>query len=147
MLKEQLAQDLKDAMRAKDTVRLGAIRMLQTAITQEEKKTGQPLSAEDLVAVVQKQAKQRRESIKQFVEGGREDLADRERAELPWLEVYMPAQASDEDIHNVVHAIVQRTGATTMKDMGRVMGEAMSELKGVADGNRVRTVVQQLLNA
>ena len=147
MLKEQLAQDLKDAMRAKDTVRLGAIRMLQTAITQEEKKTGQPLSAEDLVAVVQRQAKQRRESIKQFVEGGREDLADRERAELPWLEVYMPAQASDEDIHNVVHAIVQRTGATTMKDMGRVMGEAMSELKGVADGNRVRTVVQQLLNA
>ena len=147
MLKERLAQDLKDAMRAKDTVRLGAIRMLQTAIMQEEKKTGQPLEAEDLVPIVQKQAKQRRDSIKQFVEGGREDLADRERAELPWIEVYLPAQATDEDIHSVVHAIVQCTGATTMKDMGRVMGEAMSELKGVADGNRVRKVVQQLLNA
>ncbi len=147
MLKERLAQDLKDAMRSKDTIRLSVIRMLQTAIMQEEKKTGQPLAPEALVPIVQKQAKQRRESIKQFVEGGREDLAERERAELPWLEVYMPAQASDEDIHSVVHGIVQRTGATTMKDMGRVMGEAMSELKGVADGNRVRKVVQQLLSA
>jgi uncharacterized protein YqeY len=146
-LKEQLARDLKDAMRARETIRLAAVRMLQSAITAEEKKTGQPLAPEALVAVVQKQAKQRRDSIKQFVEGDREDLAERERDELRWIEMYLPAQASDEDIHRVVHAIVQRTGATTMKDMGRVMGEAMSELKGVADGNRVRVVVQTLLSA
>lgn len=147
MLKETLARDLKDAMRAKDTIRLGAIRMLQSAITTEEKKAGQPLDTDTLVAIVQKQAKQRRDSIQQFESGGREDLAERERAELTWIEMYQPKQASDEDIHSVVHAIVQRTGATTMKDMGRVMGEAMSELKGVADGNRVRVVVQQLLSA
>lgn len=147
MLKETLARDLKDAMRAKDTIRLGAIRMLQSAIMTEEKKAGQPLDTDTLVAIVQKQAKQRRDSIQQFESGGREDLAERERAELTWIEMYQPKQASDEDIHSVVHAIVQRTGATTMKDMGRVMGEAMSELKGVADGNRVRVVVQQLLSA
>ena len=146
-LKERLARDLKDAMRAKETVRLSAIRMLQSAITAEEKKTGQPLAHDALVAAVQKQAKQRRDAMKQFVDGGREDLAERERDELRWIEMYLPAQASDEDIHRVVHEIVQRTGATTMKDMGRVMGEAMSELKGVADGNRVRVAVQKLLSA
>ena len=146
-LKEHLARDLKDAMRARETVRLSAIRMLQSAITSEEKKTGQPLDADALVAVVQKQAKQRRDAIQQFVDGDREDLAERERDELQWIEMYLPAQASDEDIHRVVHEIVQRTGATTMKDMGRVMGEAMKALRGVADGNRVRVVVQQLLSA
>ena len=145
MLKERLARDLKDAMRAKDTVRLSAVRMLQSAITSEEKKGAGPLAEDDLVAIVQRQAKQRRDSIQQFEQGDREDLAQRERDELQWIEMYLPAQASDADIHRVVHEIVQRTGATTMKDMGRVMGEAMSELKGVADGNRVRQVVQQLL--
>ena len=147
MLKERLARDLKDAMRAKDTVRLGAVRMLQSAITQEEKKGGGPLSDDALVAVVQRQAKQRRDSIEQFSSAGRDDLAEKEAAELAWVEQYLPAQASDEDIHRVVHEIVQRTGASSMKDMGRVMGEAMSELKGVARGDRVKAVVEQLLKA
>ncbi|MEL6616506.1 MAG: GatB/YqeY domain-containing protein [Bacteroidota bacterium] len=147
MLKETLARNLKDAMRARETVRLGAIRMLQSAITAEEKKTGQPLADDALVAIVQRQAKQRRDSIAQFENGGREDLAERERAELTWIEMYLPEQASDEDIHRIVQEIVTSTGASTMKDMGRVMGTAMQQLKGVADGNRVRQVVQQLLSA
>ena len=147
MLKERLARDLKDAMRARDTVRMAAIRMLQAAITTEEKKAGQPLDADALTAVVQRQGKQRRDSIQQFEANGREDLAARERDELAWVERYLPEQASDEDIHRVVHEIVQRTGATTRKDMGRVMGEAMKALRGVADGTRVRAVVEQLLSA
>ena len=147
MLKETLARDLKDAMRARDTVRLGAIRMLQSAITQEEKKGGAALSPDDLVAVLQRQAKQRRDSIRQFTEAGRDDLAEKEAAELQWIEMYLPKQATDEDIHRTVHEIVQRTGATSMKDMGRVMGEAMSALKGVARGDRVKAVVVALLKA
>ncbi|MEM1055845.1 MAG: GatB/YqeY domain-containing protein [Bacteroidota bacterium] len=147
MLKERLAKDLKDAMRAKDTVRLGAVRMLRSAITQEEKKGGGALSDDDLVAIVQRQAKQRRDSIAQFTEAGRDDLAGREAAELGWIEQYLPKQASDEDIHRVVQEIVQRTGATSMKDMGRVMGAAMGELKGVARGDRVKAAVEHLLKS
>ena len=147
MLKEALARDLKDAMRARETIRLSAIRMVQAAITEREKAGTGPLSDEELVAIVAKQAKQRRDAYRQFVEAGREDLAEREAAELGYIEQYLPAQASDEDIHRTVHEIVQRTGATTMKDMGRVMGEAMSALKGVAEGSRVQAVVRELLGA
>ena len=147
MLKETLARDLKDAMRQKDKVRLGAIRMLQSAITTKEKEAGEPVDDDAVTAIVAKQVKQRRDSIQQFTEAGREDLAERDAAELGYIEAYLPAQASDEDVHAVVQAIVTRTGATTMKDMGRVMGEAMSELKGVADGGRVQAVVRALLGA
>ncbi len=147
MLKETLARDLKDAMRQKDKVRLGAIRMLQSAITTKEKEAGEPVDDDAVTAIVAKQVKQRRDSIQQFTEAGRADLAEREAAELGYIEAYLPAQASDEDVHAVVQAIVTRTGATTMKDMGRVMGEAMSELKGVADGGRVQAVVRALLGA
>ena len=147
MLKERLARDLKDAMRAKEKVRLSAIRMVQAAITEKEKAGTGPLSDDDLVAVVTKQAKQRRDAIAQYTEAGRDDLAEREAAELGYIEQYLPAQASDEDIYRVVHEIVQRTGATTMKDMGRVMGEAMTELRGVAEGSRVQAVVRELLGA
>lgn len=147
MLKEKLARDLKDAMRAKETVRLSAIRMVQAAITEKEKSGDGPLSDDDLLAIVAKQAKQRRDSIQQFQDAERPDLAEREAAELGYIEGYLPAQASDEDIHRVVHEIVQRTGATTMADMGRVMGEAMSALRGVAEGARVQATVRTLLSA
>ena len=147
MIKETLARDLKDAMRQKDTVRLSAIRMLSSAITNKEKEAGEPLDEDAVVAIVAKQAKQRRDSIAQYQEAGRDDLAEREAAELGYIEQYLPAQASDEEIHRTVQEIVQRTGATTMKDMGRVMGEAMSALRNQADGNRVRQIVQELLNS
>ena len=147
MLKEELARDLKDAMRAREKVRLSAIRMLQAAITEKEKSGAGPLSDDELVAVVAKQAKQRRDAIAQYTEAGRDDLAEQEAAELGFIEQYLPAQASDEDIHRTVQEIIQRTGATTMKDMGRVMGEAMSELRGVAEGARVQAVVKDLLSA
>ena len=147
MIKETLARDLKDAMRQKDKIRLSAIRAIQTAITTREKEAGEPIDADQALAIVAKQAKQRRDSIRQFQDAGRDDLVEREQAELGYIEMYLPAQASDEDIHGVVHQIVQRTGATTMADMGRVMGEAMTELKGVAEGSRVQAVVRQLLSA
>ncbi len=145
LLLDRLDRDLKDAMRAKDKTRLLAIRSLRAAITEKQKEGGGPLTDDDLVAVVQKQAKQRRDALGQYEDAGREDLAQRERDELTIIAEYLPAQLSDEDIHRTVQEIVTRTGATSMKDMGRVMGEVMSALKGQADGNRVRVVVQDLL--
>ena len=146
-LQERLAHDLKDAMRAKDQTRLLAIRSIRAAITEREKEGTGPPTDEDLVAIVQKQAKQRRDALQQYEDAGREDLAQKERDELEIIAAYLPEQLSDEEIYRVVQDIVTRTGATSMKDMGRVMGEVMSELKGRADGNRVRVTVQQLLNS
>ena len=145
MLKDRLAADLKDAMRARDAVRLGAVRMLQAALTEQEKKGTGAVSDEQAVAVVQKQAKQRRDSIAQFEGAGRDDLAERERAELAVIEAYLPAQATDEEIEAVVRGVVEKTGAASMADMGRVMGPSMGALKGKADGNRVRAVVESIL--
>ena len=144
-LKDQLSHDLKEAMRAKDRVRLGAIRMLSAAILEKEKSGGGDVTEDDLVAIVQKQAKQRRDSIRQFREGGRDDLVDIEEAELAVIEHYLPAQLSDEEIRTTVQQIVEQTGASEMQDMGRVMGQAMQTLRGKADGNRVRQAVEALL--
>lgn len=144
-LKEQLDRDLKDAMRAKDQPRLLTIRSIRAAILEKEKEGTGPASDDDLLAIVQKQAKQRRDAMQQYAAAGRDDLAQKERDELAIIAEYLPKQLSDEDIHRAVQEIVTRTGATSMKDMGRVMGEAMSDLKGRADGNRVRVVVQNLL--
>lgn len=144
-LKDQLSHDLKEAMRAKDRVRLGAIRMLSAAILEKEKSGGGDVTEDDLVAIVQKQAKQRRDSIRQIREGGRNDLVDIEEAELAVIEHYLPAQLSDEEIRTTVQQIVEQTGASEMQDMGRVMGQAMQTLRGKADGNRVRQAVEALL--
>ena len=144
-LKDRLTHDLKDAMRAKDTTRLVTIRSIKSAIIEQEKSGSGPISDDDAVQILQKQAKQRRDAIAQYEEAGRGDLAQKERDELAIIAAYLPAQLTDDDILTAVQAIVQRTGATSMKDMGRVMGEAMSELRGQAEGNRVRAVVERTL--
>jgi uncharacterized protein YqeY len=144
-LKDQLARDLKEALRAQDRTRLGAVRMLQAAVTEKEKSGAGPLTEEDYLAVVQKQAKQRRDAAEQFAAAGRDDLARKELDELAVIEGYLPAKLSDEEVERVVREIVGRTGATGMKDMGRVMGEAMAALKGQADGRRVQAAVRALL--
>ena len=147
MLKETLARDLKDAMRARDTVRLAVVRSIQTAITMREKESGTALSDDDLVAVVQKQAKQRRDSLQQFSDAGRDDLAQREADELAWIEQYLPAQLSDDEVRSRVASVIQTVGASSMKDMGQVMGAAMAEMKGLAEGRRVQAAVRELLGS
>lgn len=144
-LQERLAHDLKDAMRARDQVRLLTIRALIAALTEKEKEGSGPVTEEQATAVVQRQAKQRRDAAEQFEAAGREDLAQKERDELEIIARYLPAQLSEDDIRREVHEIIARTGATTRKDMGRVMGEAMSRLKGRAEGQRVRAVVEAIL--
>ncbi len=146
-LKDRLAQDLKDALRARETVRLSAVRMLRAAILEREKSGGEAPTEADLLAVVQKQAKQRRDAIAQFEAAGRDDLARREAEELAVIEQYLPEQLSDEAVADAVRAIIARTGAASMKDMGRVMGEAMKELQGKADGKRVQAAARAQLGA
>ena len=147
MLKDQLSQDLKDAMRSKDRVTLGTLRMVQAAIIEKEKSGSGVATEEDVLAILTKQAKQRRDAIQQYTDAGRADLADAESSELAVIESYLPVQLSDEDVQSAVEAIVARTGASSMKDMGRVMGAAMSELKGKADGSRVQAAVRAALGA
>ena len=144
-LRERLDADLTDAMRAKDKTRLSAVRMIRTALTERDKSGGGAVSDADVLAVVTKQAKQRRDSIAQFEAAGREDLAEIERAELAVVEQYLPAQATDAEVEAAVQDAVAQTGAASMKDMGRVMGAAIALLAGTADGARVQAAVRAAL--
>lgn len=146
MLKETLTADMKDAMRARDRVRLGTIRMIQTAIMEREKSGAGEASEADVIAILTKQAKQRRDAMAQFTAAGRDDLAATEAAELEIVEGYLPAQLADDEIAEVVAAVVAETGAASMKEMGRVMGEAMKRTAGQADGARVQAAVRRALS-
>lgn len=151
MLKQKIANDLKAAMRAQDDVRRRTLRSLRAALSEKEIAGRQgegtvSLTEQEELTVIQKQAKQRRDSIQQYEEAGRDDLAERERAELEVIEEYLPAQLSEEELGSVLHEIIQHTGATTRKDMGRVMGEAMKRLRGRVQGRRVQERVQEMLS-
>ena len=148
-LNDQLAEDLKQAMKAKDAVRLRTIRSLRAAIKEKEiaeRHGGEAHLADDVyLAVLQKQAKQRRDAIEQFEQAGRDDLVAKEREELDIIEAYLPKQLGDDEIRSVVEAVVAATGASSMRDMGKVMGAAMQQLKGRADGRRINEIARELL--
>lgn len=148
---DRVKSDLTDAMKAQDDVRRRALRSLRAAlankeIEQREKGADSTLGPQDELAVVQKQVKQRRDSIEQYEEAGREDLAQKERDEIDVLEAYLPEQMSDDEVAERLDAIIEEVGATSMADMGPVMGQAMNELRGRVDGNRVREMVQARLS-
>lgn len=150
MLKDRLNDDLKAAMRARDAVRLRTIRALRAALLEKEieKREGgvASLSEEDELAVVQKQAKQRRDAIEQYEQANRIDLRDKEAEELAIIEDYLPRQLSDEEIRAAVGEVIDATGASSKADMGRVMGSAMQKLRGKAEGRRVQQIVMELLS-
>lgn len=150
MLKERLQADLKEAMKARDEVRLRTVRSLRAAVMAREieLRTGGTgdIPESEALAVVQKQAKQRRDSIEQFEAAGREDLKAVEVAELAVIETYLPEQLSEEEVRKVVEEIVGESGAASMKDMGKVMGPSMAKLKGLADGKLVQEVVKKVLS-
>jgi hypothetical protein len=149
MLKDQIADDLKDAMRAKDDVRRRTLRSLTAALTNAEiasRGDGDgELSEQEELRILQKAAKQREESIEQYEEAGRDELAEKERAELAIIKEYLPQPLTEEELRDIIQSIVDDVGAESMADMGRVMGPAMSQLRGRADGNRVREIVEEIL--
>jgi uncharacterized protein YqeY len=145
-LLDTLNQDLKTAMKSGDEVGKRTLRGLKAAITRAEKdNNNQPLTDEQILAVLQKQAKQRRDSIDAYQQAGRADLVAEEQAELAVIERYLPQQMSEEEIRVAARAVIEEVGATGPRDMGKVMGKLMPQLRGKADGRLVNQVVRSLL--
>ena len=145
-LRDQISNDLKDAMRAGDTRKRDAIRLLTAALKQKEVDERKTLADPDVVAIIDKMLKQRRDSIEQFGNAGRQDLVDKETAEISVLEKYAPPAASAAELEAAVVAAIAETGATTAKDMGRVMKAVMGALAGKSvDGKAVNEMVRKKL--
>ncbi|MBW4533413.1 MAG: GatB/YqeY domain-containing protein [Pleurocapsa minor HA4230-MV1] len=148
-LKEQIGEDIKTAMKAKDKLRLQTVRGIKKAILEKEvelRPKGQDtLTPEHEIELLTQQAKQRRDSIEQFTNAGRDDLAEKESQELAIIETYLPEQVSDEEVTKIIDELIASSGATTMKDLGKVMGPAMKQLKGKADGKKIQEIVKSKL--
>ena len=145
-LHEKIEQDMILAMKAKEAVKLSVLRMLKSALNNNaiEKKKDK-LTDPETVEIVQRQLKQRKESIESFEKGGRQELADKEKQEIQVLAVYLPAQLSDEDLRKIAEEVIAKTGAKTRADSGKVMKDLMPLIKGKADGRRAQEVLNQLL--
>jgi len=144
-LKAQITEDMKTAMRAKDSVRLGTIRLLQAAMKQKEVDERVELDDAMVIAIVDKLIKQRKDSVAAYLTAQRQDLADIESAEMKVLEVYLPQRLSAEEITAAVKAIVAELGATGAGDMGKVMGAVKAQLAGKADMGLVSAAVKAAL--
>jgi uncharacterized protein YqeY len=145
-LKEQITEDMKAAMRAKETAKLGTIRLLTAAIKQKEVDERIEVTDAQVLAIIEKMIKQRKDSISQFEAGGRQDLADVEKAELVILSAYMPAGLSEAEIKAEVQAAVVASGATGPQDMGKVMAIVKPKLAGRADMTAVSALVKAALS-
>ena len=144
-LKDRLTEDLKQAMRQGDERRKSTIRLVRAAITNAEIERGQELGDDGVLAIIGKEAKQRRESVAEFAKGARQDLVDQEEEELQILLSYLPAQMSRDEIEVAARQVIAEVGATSQAQMGEVMRQLMSQLKGRADGGLVNQVVREIL--
>ncbi len=144
-LRETINQDVKNAMKAKDSKKRDALRLLTSAFKQIEVDERKELSDDDVIKIIQTQVKRRDDAAAQYKEAGREDLMQIELDEIAYYKPYLPAQLSDEELSASLQDIIAKTGASTMKDMGKVMGMASKELAGRADGKRINECVKKLL--
>src|SRR5215471_5104640 len=145
-LQEKIQAHMADAMRGKESLRLGVLRMMKTAIKNREIEKMKTLDEPEAFAVLNTLVKQRRDSVEQFRIGGREELAQKEEAEIKIIEEYLPAAASDADIRAAIESAIKETGATSMKDMGKVMKATQALLAGkTAEGSRVSQMVKEKL--
>jgi uncharacterized protein YqeY len=146
-LQEKIQAQMTEAMRNKDQLRLGVLRMMKTAIKNKEIEKMKPLDDVEAVSVLNTLVKQRKDSIDQFRKGGREELAQKEEAEIKIIEEYLPAAASEDDIRKAIEEAIQETGASSIKDMGKVMKATLGRLAGKsADGSRVSQLVKEKLS-
>ena len=144
-LTEKIRADLTSAMKAQEKERLSTLRMLQSSLKNEQINTGRELSDEEAMTVIRKAVKQRLDSIEQYTNAGRTELADKERSEMELLKTYLPAELSDEELESGLREIIASTGAQSKKDLGKVMKEATARFKGRADGKKIQEVVSRLL--
>ena len=149
MRKIDLQDELKQSVLAKDELKTSVLRMLLSAINYYEINkggAGYEATDEDVSSVIQKEAKQRRDSIEEFKKGSRQDLVDKEKKELEILKTYLPEQMDEEEIKKLVENAISQTGAKTIADMGKIMGILMSQTKGKADGHLINRVVKEKLS-
>jgi uncharacterized protein len=146
MLKTRIQDDVKAAMKAKDKERLSTLRLISAAIKQREVDERIELDDDQVLAVLEKMIKQRRDSISQYESAGRQELADRERSEISIIEAYMPEGLSDEEITALIEAAMAETGAESVRDMGKVMGLLKPKMQGRADMGKVGGLVKQKLS-
>ena len=144
-LKEKIDEDIKSAMKAKDELKLSALRMLKAAIGNAEIAKKKTLVDEDIFSLLQTAVKQRKDSAEAFRAGNRPELAEKETAEIKILEVYLPAQLGEQEVRELVAKAVADTGAAGAKDIGKVMGKLMPLVKGKADGGLVNRLVREIL--
>ncbi|HEX7150080.1 MAG TPA: GatB/YqeY domain-containing protein [Thermoanaerobaculia bacterium] len=146
-LTEQIRADLTDAMKTQQKEKLSVLRMLQTSLKNEQINhgAGYELSDEEAMTVIRKAVKQRQDSIEQFTNGGRPELAEKERSELEILKTYLPPELTDEELESGVREIIASTGAASKKDLGKVMKEASAKYKGRVDGKKIQELVSRLL--
>ena len=144
-LKEQLKEDLKSAMKDKDTVRKNVVQLIKAGVLQVEKDKQVTLDDEGVLDVIAKQLKQRRDSLPDYEKSGREDLINQLKREMEVLMGYLPAELTHEELEQIVKDAVLATGAATVKDMGKVMAEVMPKTKGRADGKEINRIARELL--
>ncbi len=144
-LKEQIEADYKEAMKARDELKVSVLRLLRSAIHNVEIDKQRALTDDEILGVIQSEARKRRESIEAFQQGGRQDLVEREKAELAILENYLPKALSREELEALVRETIKEVGALSVRDMGKVMGVLMPKVRGRADGREVSELVRQIL--
>jgi len=144
-LRETINLHVKEAMKAKDTKKRDALRLLTSAFKQIEVDERKDLNDDDIIKIIQKQVKSRNDAASQFKDAGRDDLMQIELDEIAIYEPYLPAQLDDTKLESAVKDIITKVGASSMKDMGKVMGMASKELAGIADGKRINVCVKRLL--
>jgi uncharacterized protein YqeY len=144
-LKEQIKNDTKEAMRAKETGKRDTLRNIQAAIKQIEVDERRDVSDADIEAIMMKYLKQREDAKTQFADAGRDDLVAKEEAEISIIKAYLPEPMDDTELENILKEIISSVGAESMKDMGKVMGEAKSTIGSRADGGRINQIVKKLL--
>lgn len=145
MLKEKLLEDLKEAMKTKNVNKKNAVQMVRTAILQIEKDKGIEVSDEQILSIVAKEVKTRKDAMAEYEQANREDLIEKANEEIKALEEYLPKQLTDEELVAEVKKVIEKLNATSMKDMGPVMKEAKAEIGAKADGKRINEVVKSLL--
>ncbi|RAU99255.1 GatB/YqeY domain-containing protein [Paenibacillus sp. YN15] len=144
-LNDRLNEDMKQAMRSQDKFRLSVIRMVRSSIKNIEIDQRKTLDDQDVLDVLNREIKQRRDSLQEFEKAGRQDLVDQVTKELDILTAYMPKQLSEDEVKAIVQQTIQEVGASSKADMGKVMGALMPKVKGLADGKLVNQIVSQLL--
>ena len=146
MLKEKLMEDLKEAMKEKQTLRKNVVQMIRAAILQVEKDKQIELEDNQILEIIAKEAKKRKDSLSDYEKSGREDLINQVKEEIEIISEYLPKQLTKEEITEIVKKVIEKTGATSIKDMGKVMKSAKEKMGATADGKTINEVVRELLN-